>query len=434
MCQSLPFSHPSLWSFRDMSFTGDLFQFVFRVALVAAIDKRAVEEWDLIPKDLIPVLSSVKRNLTGREFIEKAKDAVSKAPKTDRDSPKPLKDPRAMSYDEKRQAERFLDKQLSHMLAITAALRDVLLASNRTVDERFLRLIEVWETARKYKDTYGKDEHDRLFRMLGLEVARFVLWARRDLHKSSVERLLTAAHSQPVSPYTLIEIVATLAQRKRLQELAGHQAVKARTLINAENDVTVRGSLLARLGRAILPASLNEASAYFHAGLEQIDAIGSGDYMFTNQLLLFASMLKGAELEEQDFHTLSNIAELNLGDEPHKFYWIAYARGMSKASGVRGLAKLSRWCDRLKIGLDYTLYPYLIALTDSRKMDPELAVALNHLASPAEYHEYGTKEFIKVLQDQGASGKRESSSSLSSSISMRTQVFLAAPRPAHLPR
>lgn len=407
ICQRLPFRNPSVWSFRDTAFRGDLFQFVFRVALVAAISNKTVGEWDLLPKDLAPVLSKVKRSLKGKEFVAKAKEAVSKAPQKDRDSTEPARDPRAMSYDEKRDAEKFLDKQLPHVLALTSALREVLLASNRTLDDRFLKLIEAWETARKYKDTYGTGEHDHLFRMLGLEIALFVLWVRRDLKKSSVERLLAAVHSQLVSSYTLIEIVAILSQGEPFRELAGTQAVKARELIEAENDVTVRGSLFAKLGRAILPASVNEAAAYFHAGLEQMDAIGSGDYIFTNELLLFASMLKGTELEEQDFHTLSNIAELNLGDEPHKFFWVAYAKGMSKAAGARGLAKLSRWDDHLKIGLGYTLYPYLIALTKDGKLDPQLAVALNRLADPAEYHEYGTKEFVKVLQEQGAAGKRE---------------------------
>lgn len=406
ICRSLPFSHPSVWSFKDTAFRGDLFQFVFRVALIAAIKNKAVGERDLLPKDLEPVLSKVKRNLKGQEFVAKAKEAVSNAPQRDRDSAEPAKDPLAMSYDEKRDANNFLDK-LSHVLALTSALRAILLASSNTLDDRFLGLIDAWEAARKHKDTHGTGEHDHLFRMLGLEIALFVLWVRRDLKKSSVERLLVTVHSQIVSPYTLIEMVAILAQREPLHEVAGNQAVKARELIEGENDVVVKGSLFARLGRAILPASLDEASAYFHAGLERMDAIGSGDYIYTNQLLLFASMLKGVELEEQDFHTLSNIAELNLGDEPHKFFWIAYARGMSKAAGARGLAKLSRWDDRLKIAFDYTLYPYLITLVNDGKLDSDLAVALNRLADPAEYYEYGTKEFIKVLQEKGAAGNRK---------------------------
>jgi hypothetical protein len=45
-----------------------------------------------------------------------------------------------------------------------------------------------------------------------------------------------------------------------------------------------------------MPASFDETASYFRAGLEQMDAIGSGDYQFTNELLLFAAELRGDEL------------------------------------------------------------------------------------------------------------------------------------------
>lgn len=101
-----------------------------------------------------------------------------------------------------------------------------------------------------------------------------------------------------------------MAQRKSLQSLAGEQAIKTQALIEREDEVNYRASLFGALGRAMLPASVDEASVYFRNGLEQMDAIGSGDYQFTNELLLFASQIIGNELDECDFHTLTNICEL----------------------------------------------------------------------------------------------------------------------------
>ena len=57
---------------------------------------------------------------------------------------------------------------------------------------------------------------------------------------------------------------------------------------------------------------------------------------------------------------------------------------MSRTSGPRGLAKLSRWHDRGKISLEYTLLPYLNALVWDGKIAPEDALALNRLANPVE--------------------------------------------------
>jgi len=47
-----------------------------------------------------------------------------------------------------------------------------------------------------------------------------------------------------------------------------------------------------------MPASFEETAAYFCAGLEQMDAIGSGDYQFTNELLLFAAELRAMSLRK----------------------------------------------------------------------------------------------------------------------------------------
>src|SRR5262249_15382935 len=239
-------------------------------------------------------------------------------------------------------------------------------------DRSFLTLLKAWAEARSIGDYYGKLKHDRVFQTLGGQIAIFALWARSDVKIGSVRAFLKRLHEQElVSPATLIKVVAILAKRKALQTLAGEEAIKTRANIEAENEVTYKASLYAELARAILQASTDEAAAYFRLGLEQLDAIGSGDYRFTNELLLFASSIKGQELEERDFHTLTNVCELNLTNEPEKFPWFAFAKAMSRISGCRGLTKLSRWDDRSKVGLDYTLLPYLTALVNDGKIESE---------------------------------------------------------------
>jgi hypothetical protein len=96
-----------------------------------------------------------------------------------------------------------------------------------------------------------------------------------------------------------------------------------------------------------------------------------------------------------------------MGFEPEKFCWGAFAAGLSKTAGVRGLAKLSRWDDRSKIHLSNTLLPYLTALVDDGKIEPELALALNRLADPVEYYECGTAEFAKAIKDKGGTTRPE---------------------------
>jgi hypothetical protein len=341
-----------------------------------------------------------------RPFLEKSSERrpknssqLPRKPRYDDGQAKNVSD-NAITYAEQQAAERFLGIRLEPLLDLTETLSAALAASARTIDKRFVELVEAWEQAQKNRDPYRVDDIDPFFQFLGFDAVLFVLWSRSELKPHSIDRMLTAVHAHMSNASDLIRIVAILAQRASLHSIAGQQAVNARTMIEKEDDVTQRASFYGALGRAILPASLDEAAVYFREGLEQMDAIGSGDYLFTNELLLFASQMKGDELEERDFHTLSNICELNMGEEPEKFFWGAYGRGMAKAAGIRGLAKLSRWDDRNRIALDNTLLTYLTGLLEAGKIDPKDALCLNRLANPVEYYFAGTKEFAEALRAQ----------------------------------
>ena len=396
-----------LWSLRSNLYDRDVFSFVFRTALLAAAKNKVLHEKDILPKELVPICSRINKSLTGIEFRHKVKERLPKYVSGKRAEQETKKDQHRLNYDQKQEAEDFIDHQLQPLLDMTKALASFLAASPRSANSAFIELLRAWENARKSHDAYETHRYGKLFQMLGLDATILALRVRSDLNVSSIKRFLATAHGQELGAYTLIQIVSILARRKGFHALAGEQALQARKSIEAENDVTHRANLLASLGKAILPASIDEASAYFRYGLEQMDAIGSGDYEFTNELLLFASSIKGNELEERDFHTLTNICELNMGDEPEKFFWGAFARGLSKAAGPRGLAKLSRWDDRSKIRLSYTLLPYLIALVNDGKIEPELALALNRLADPAEYWNDGTSEFAKAIESKGGTARPE---------------------------
>ncbi|MCE5263314.1 MAG: NACHT domain-containing protein [Deltaproteobacteria bacterium] len=393
---------PGVWAYRDVLSRTDVFAYTFWVALLAAAKKRAIHEQDILPKELVSVCACIPKTISGKIFRENAKKELSELPRKPRSDDGQTKNVpvNAISYDEQQAAERFLDIRLEPLLTLTRALSAALAASTRTIDKRFVELVEAWEQTRKNHDHYRGGNIDPFFQFLGFDVVLFTLWSRSELKPLSIQRMLTGVHAQMSNASDLVRIIAILAQRTPLHAIAGEQAVKARTMIEKEDEVTYRASLFGALGRAILPASLDESAAFFRNGLEQMDAIGSGDYQFTNELLLFASEMKGDELEERDFHTLSNICELNMGEEPEKFFWGAYGRGMAKAAGMRGLAKLSRWDDRNRIALGNTLLPYLTGLLETGKIDPKDALCLNRLANPVEYFFAGTKEFAKALRAQ----------------------------------
>ena len=338
------------WSLYDVSIAdGRVFSFVLRIALDSAAKKKVLHEKDLVPREMVPICFRISRALTGAAFRESAKERLPKYVRKAHDKEHPAKHSHILSEEEKQYAERFIDYRLEPLFALTRAFSRVLGATSRGVEKSFMALLRIWVDACKTKDYYYAGEIDPFLKALGFQTALFVLWVRNELKPKSVKCFLEIVDGQDIGAGDLIRIVSILAKREPLRELAGEQAIKACQRIEAEDEVMHRASQFGALGRAMLHASIEEASVYYRKGLEQMDSIGSGDYAFTNELLLFVSKMKGGELDEHAFHTLSNVCELNMSGEPSKFPWGAYGQSLSKAAGPRGLAKLSRWDDRSNI-------------------------------------------------------------------------------------
>ncbi len=391
-----PHGRPDIWSMVDLHSEWNLFPFLFHVALCAAVKGTEVHERDILPSTLVPLAKGLSKSLTGNQFQKKLKEELQKRIEKERDLEK---NERKISDGLKRDTDRFLNHRLIPFLELTRALASFLGAPLRQADTPFQELVRVWAKVRTRREVFHyKSQFNSFFQRFGTRIVMFALWARSDLKAASIRFLLKHLHEQNyLSPSTLIEVIAIVARRPRFDVIAGEQAVKARTLIELEDDVTTRSELFAELARAILPKNADDAAEYFRTGLNQLDAIGSDDYELTNELLCFASSIKGDELSQKDFHTLTNICELNMPYEEEKFPWGSFGTAMSRTSGLRGLAKLSRWHDRGKISLKYTLLPYLTALVRDGKIDPEDALALNRLANPAELWGCNTETFATTI-------------------------------------
>ena len=397
---------PRLWSFTDRFPDKTAFAFVVRAAVRLAAHQQPNVEHHLLPRELADIGGRIPRDLRGEAFRKALGAELDEYYKQQQ---KLADDKKQMSYDEKKNAERFITERLEPLAEICEACVAMLSCSTGVADKAFLKVLTLWRDLRKQRGPYSDPRETNIFfDFLGRQLLVFFLWARCDLKLSSVEAFVASVtQDSNVSPSTLIRIIAILAKRPLLQELAGKAALQAKVLIEREDEVDRRASLFAQLSRAILPASFDEASAYFSAGLEQMDAIGSGDYQFTNELLLFAASLKGSEIGEADFHTLSNICELNMPSEEEKFPWPAFARAFSRCSGLKILAKLGRWNDRDKISLDYTLLPYVAALIEDDKIDPAMAVALLRLSNPTELYFCGTEQVAELIEKKRYSNSKE---------------------------
>lgn len=392
---------PSSWTMNSQHSNGNIFSFLFHVALKSAVSGIPVHERDILPSDLLPFAKRISTAVTGREFMQVVKKNIEREGRKERQK----QDSEKTNIGRlKGCADRYFANREGPFLELTQALSLFLRSPRRQADKPFRDLVRLVSKNRVHKEGYYHEQQfNQFFRFLGTDIIMFALWTRSDLKIPSVRLLLKYFEIEKniLAPKTLIRVIAIIARRPHFEVIAGTEAIQAKSLIEREDNVETRAEMFADLARAILPCSPTDATEYFGSGLEQLDAIGSGDHDFTNELLLFASSVKGEELSEKDFHTLTNICELNMSYEAEKFPWGAFAGAMSRVSGPRGLAKLSRWHDRGKISLEYTLLPYLTALVRDAKIAPEDALALNRLACPAELWVCNTEAFAKAIFKKG---------------------------------
>ena len=403
---AIPNARPRLWSFVDRHSSKDTFPFLTHTAIRAAAECKSITEHALLPQELVEVAAHVQDGLKGEAFRKALKAKLEQNVKSTQglpDEKKPIR------YETKREMECFIDERLEPLLEMVRSFMAMHCSGAGEAEKPFLELVEIWETLRGKREYYSDYHSTNLFfDQLGRHFLIFSLWVRNDLKVSSVGKFVTKVSEDGIAQSSeLTQIIAILSKRADLQELAGRLALKAKALIELEDEVSHRASLFAKLSRAIMPASLEETASYFRDGLEQMDAIGSGDYLFTNQLLFFAAELRGDELEEGDFHTLSNICELNMSSEEEKFPWLAFARALVQTSGCRTLAKLARWHDRNKVSVDFTLLPYLAALIEQDKIDPAVALGLLHVSNPAELHVCGTVQLAEIIANKRYPNSKE---------------------------
>ncbi len=381
----LPVDRPSIHFFGDRLVGHRVSQQVFSVAIKSAATGDEIRQKDLLPKELVTLAARIPNELCGEKFCNELMTRLEKHHRVNVRRPEDSREIGTASTVKTRDAKKFLTSRLGPLLRLTRALAKVLRSRQGRADKPFKELVKVWSDTREQKNEYHYNDHDIFFRMLGRELAEFCLWARGDLKIEPIRAYLTCLHEQDSeNAPILIRSISIIAKRTTTESLAGEEAVKCLSIIENENDVGYRVDLFSRLARAILPASKQEAARLFRIGLKQMDAIGSGDYLYANHLLLLTASLRQVQLSTADSHTLTNLVELNLSDEPEKFPWEAFGAGLSRASGYKALAKLSRWDDRGRVSLEHTLLPYIVALISDKKIAPENALSLMWLVDPSE--------------------------------------------------
>ncbi len=303
-----------LWVLRDPFSTRYILPWLLSVAVHAATESRTptlfdclpLELWELVSGEPMPDSEAGQRALLAKRLEERP----VKAAEGDKQKKSQL------SESDREQARVRLASRILPIVALAGQLTAMLLArSDGGRDAALVSFFEGWKAAL----TAAQEGH-----YYPKETARYLdnLYSTCALHALIALDMFTPQagaalaewmqRSDFVATHLCIDLVEHFAMDEKTGALAGRMAAQALKAIEAEDDAQHRSNLMARLARALLPANRAEATALFSRGLSELDAIGSGDQAFTNELLKFASSLAAEPLRSETTHRLAKICELNL--------------------------------------------------------------------------------------------------------------------------
>jgi hypothetical protein len=397
ICSIIPHNRPGIWQFVQPYLHDGASDYVLVICLKRLAEGHLPNVVDLLPKEIHSLLpqSHLRDETNYRNELQEYILAHDKKQKEKHAEDKS----NYYSYEERERSEKFLNHQLELLMELCQAFIRTIKSSKSGVEASIKDFIGLWMQKAKDRTGYGTDGA-AFAGPLCKQFLFFTLHIRTDISTEIANDILALIDQGKInSVYDLTKLTAIFSSYDYLHEHAGKTAMKAAVRIENDSDVASRASDYAALASAIAQASPDEMTAFFRKGVEQVDMIGSGDYWFTNELLSFASAVKDEELENEDIHTLTNIAELNLS-ESEKFPWFAFGAGLARVAGTKVLSKIARWDDRGKVKFTYTLLPCLIALVKYKKLDAKYALTLIQLCDPSETWDWDYTTLVEEMFKQ----------------------------------
>lgn len=393
--KSIRTERPRTYTFSSHQYSYEAAEYFIQKAIIANTKKQALKKSDFLPDELWKIVKGKKIKET--DFWDRVKEEIDDEYQLQLKNPENKRDG---VYRQKEESGKFLNTIFSDLFNLTNVFKKTLNDSNDP-NQAFVQFLEKWKEINNKSDNYSPSNKRRFFEQYGASLGIFTLWVRKDLNQEAIEKFIVCIEELEFKNIDrLIFIVSILSGRSSLHELAGKVSLKAKILIDQESDIDERGPLCIKLSRALFMASSSGAIALYKQGLELMDSIGSGDYWYISELLHYATKIKGEEVSEQHGHILTNLCELNMPYDEEKFPWSTFGMALSNVMGIKTLSKLSRWDDRGKIRLEYTLRPFLYGLIYYGKICPELALSLNLLAKPVELYGNDTKDFVALLKSK----------------------------------
>jgi hypothetical protein len=391
------------WGLSDPWPTNYVLPWTLAASVEAVLAERELTLFDCIPAQLWRLVEgvAVPEDLAAQEkLLDEAlkADPSAEGREVKRDGATPSKS-QLSSSDRHRVSDKIRERVLPVLRLGHCVVR--LLKARTPVDKKAatVAFFGAWQETQEAakKDAWSREQNLRFLNELYGTCALHLLPSIAVLDQETAGLLEQCVdQSDFIYAHARIQFVSMLSARLECHAFAGRAAAAALKVIGLEDEVQNRASSFARLARALLPANKTEANFLFKRGLTELDAIGSGDHDFMNELLAFAASVQGGPVNPAAALRLAKICELNNYDS-HKFPWPLTGKAFSRIWGTKYLAQIARWHDRDKVNLELTLPAALSFLVRDRALPPADGVLLLGLTEPVGMWDWGWRDLFDSL-------------------------------------
>lgn len=265
-------------------------------------------------------------------------------------------------------------KGIELALELTRPIQDAVLLGNGLTSASITDFLDAWRKhLRKGIHWRAESAADSLVRSVGIGCVHILLNHALKISADQATTLISLISSGQFSVQQKIDVLAQLAQRSALHEIAGEFAQHVAEQIRQDDNIGQRGDSYVELAASLVPMGVDEAREYYRQGLAQLDQLGGESYEQIYSLLHFASAQQGGFLKPALAQRLMNLCQTIVRNEPRKFGWTLFGRAAAKSIGFPAIAKLVRWNDQDVADLSYGLPQLACFLAKNGNLDPRRA-------------------------------------------------------------
>ncbi|WP_299644099.1 hypothetical protein, partial [Devosia sp.] len=170
-------------------------------------------------------------------------------------------------------------------------------------------------------------------------------------------------------------------------------------MMNLEDETSTdtRIGQTADLARAVLRVSLVEAKAAFRVGLSLADSFSADDMEETLGLLAVGRHYKGDPISPRTVYGFSRICEVQMPDEADRYDWERYSDAFARLGGLQLFPLLTCLRNRGRGGIEDAHLESLAKLTQTGRLDADLAAGMIGLFQYADMLRFRLPTFVEHL-------------------------------------